>query len=569
MRTRSLSVAAGVLILAWAACAVAQTEETVFRAMQDELDRSMTELRIEGMHPPYFLSYTVEDVERVAVRARYGAIVRSQRDENRYLYVECRVGTPEFDNTYFVSSWDDLGDYRKGMVEEDDYRALRHSLWLHTDAAYKKALELLAGKDAYIQTHPRKEAIPDLSPAEPFVHDGAPAELVIDADAWTEEARAIGEVLAEFASLQDWTASFAGTAKTRRFLNSEGSRHQKGAVFSDLEITATMQADDGQRVTSFLRYSTRGGDPLPTGTELAESVREMAREMEAMASAETIDEYAGPVLFSDYAAAQLMTQLFAEQLSPTKSPMLAEDWMRQYVPDPKLAGRLNRRVLPDFVTVTDEPTRDSWNGRKLAGYMVVDDEGVPSEDLTLVEGGRLVMLPMGRGPTKKLTTSNGHAARLPNQWTMPTATNLFVRTSEPEKDLVRELRSLCADFGNEYGLLITRLDEPDISRRYQWTETSDEPGAALLSSPVVAYKVYESDGRMEPVRGIAFDDVSIRSLRDIFAMGTEPQMVNLSASVGGSDMGHRVAVITPDILIEEMEFKASAAGEPMMIGARP
>jgi predicted Zn-dependent protease len=111
----------------------------------------------------------------------------------------------------------------------------------------------------------------------------------------------------------------------KRYMNSEGSSHLKGATFDDLEVAATAQAEDGQRLTSFLRYSTSGGDALPSGDELAADVREMAEELEALLAAETLDEYAGPVLFTDYAAAQFIAQLFAGQLSPVKSPLLAEE----------------------------------------------------------------------------------------------------------------------------------------------------------------------------------------------------------------------------------------------------
>ena len=154
--------------------------------MQDEMDRSMTDLRIEGMDPPYFLSYGLQDVDAVRVEARYGALVRSDETHARYLYVECRVGDPSFDNTNFVATWQDLNRQRTGVVEEDDYDALRHSIWLTTDDAYKHALETLARKESYLQTHPQKEAIPDFSPAEPFVHMEEPAELVVDVDAWEE-----------------------------------------------------------------------------------------------------------------------------------------------------------------------------------------------------------------------------------------------------------------------------------------------------------------------------------------------------------------------------------------------
>ena len=242
--------------------------------------------------------------------------------------------------------------------------------------------------------------------------------------------------------------------------------------------------------------------------------------------------------------------------------------MQGYIPAAKLAGKLNRRVLPEFVTVTDEPTRESWEGLSLAGYKLVDDEGVPTEDVTLVEEGKLVGLPTGRGPTKKLTESNGHAITFPNQWTVPAASNLFVQAKKTKKDLVKELRNLAGDFDNEFGLLITRLDVPDISRRYKWTESFDEPGSALLTGPVVAYKVYADDGRMEPVRGLAFDEVSIRTLRDIYALGKEPALTNTGQAFGPG-MYYRLAIVTPDILVEEMEFEASSGSEPRMVGGRP
>ena len=567
MRTILRTIAACALIVALAATAAAQ-DDVLFRAMQDEMDRSMTDLRIEGMDPPYFLSYGIQDVDAVRVEARYGALVRSDVTKARYLYVECRVGDPSFDNSNFVGSWQDLNRQRAGVVEEDDYDALRHSIWLTTDGAYKNALEQLARKESYIQAHPQKEAIPDFSAAEPFVHMEEPVALVVDSDAWEDEVRAAADVLGEYPSLQDWRVTFSGVGANKRYLNSEGSSHLKGGLFSDIEVAATAQAEDGQRVTNFLRYSTRGGDALPAGEELAADVREMAGELEALVAAETLDEYAGPVLFTDYAAAQFIAQLFAGQLSPVKSPLLAEEWMQDYMPGAKLAGKLNRRVMPEFMTVTDEPTRESWEGMKLGGYKLVDDEGVPTEDVTLVEEGRLVGLPTGRGPTKKLTESNGHAITFPNQWTVPAASNLFVESKKTTTDLVKELRNLARDFDSEFGLLITRLDVPEISQQYQWTENFDEPGGALLTGPVVAYKVYADDGRLEPVRGLAFDELSIRTLRDIYATGKEPALTNIEQSVGPG-MYYRMAVVTPDILVEEMEFTASSASEPAMVGGRP
>ncbi|HHE46585.1 MAG TPA: hypothetical protein ENL08_02635, partial [Bacteroidetes bacterium] len=128
--------------------------DTVFKAMQDEMDRSMDRLVIEDMQPPYFMSYTVQDNDMVALKARYGALVATDRINNRYLSIEMRVGEPSLDNSNYIGSWRDLSNMRKDLVEEDDYNSLRHQLWLYTDKAYKRAAENLARKTAYLQTHP-------------------------------------------------------------------------------------------------------------------------------------------------------------------------------------------------------------------------------------------------------------------------------------------------------------------------------------------------------------------------------------------------------------------------------
>ena len=74
---------------------------------------------------------------------------------------------------------------------------------------------------------------------------------------------------------------------------------------------------------------------------------------------------------------------------------------------------------------------------------------------------------------------------------------------------------------------------PEISRQYQWIESFDEPSSALLTGPVITYKVYAGDGRMEPVRGLAFDEVSIRTPRATRRMADRSAARGLSRSILG------------------------------------
>jgi predicted Zn-dependent protease len=538
--------------------------------MDDELARSMSRLVIQGMPAPYFLSYRIRDYQTVTVNARYDALVQSDNSHDRYLYIDLRVGSPELDNTNYYSDWGDVWKSRDGVVEEDSYQAIRHQLWYHTDEAYKAALEQLAQKKAYLQTHPDKEQVPDFASEKPFVYAETPIRLEASQPQWEERVREAGRVFDDFPGLQDWKVEYSAQGINQWYVNSEGSRHLKGDSYQFLEISATMQAEDGQRLTSFLQYVSRDGDEPVSGAVLASDIRQMAGDLEATAKAPTLDEYVGPVLFTDWAAAQFFSQLFAYQLSLPRKPLTPTDWISQNLPAGKLAGKVKRRVLPDFVTVTDEPLRESWQGKVLAGYQPVDDEGVAPEAITLVDKGRLETLPLGRQPTKKIPASNGHAHSLPYQMTVPGISNLVVSSSEPisYEKMVQELRRLCKEQEIEYGLLVKRLDESRYSDPYRWVETQDG-SKVLLTSPVIVYRVYAKDGRMEPVRGLEFDEVSVRALRDIVALGKDSKAYNITQSSVFRDGYFPAAIVTPSILVEEMELKAAGVQEPLPVAENP
>lgn len=545
-------------------------DDVVARAMADELARTSKQLAMPGMEPPHFVSYCIEDEFSAEIIATNGAIVESNQKQNRLFFIDVRVGDHDLDNSYFIGHWRDVMGRSMNMVEEDDYAGIRHQLWLYTDAAYKKALENLAGKKAYLASHPVTEEIPDFVAAESTVVEDEPVDLVLDLDYWQGQVDQASKALGAFAGLQEWQVILQAEASNTRYLNTEGARFLKARNQCKLEISATALAPDGQRLVNFRRLLTVDGDETLSGDELVEEVQSLARELLEMAEAPALDEYAGPVLFSERAAAQFTAQLFAGQLTPARSPLMQESWMRQYIPDAKLVRRVNRRVMPEFMHVTDDPTRELFDGVKLAGHRLVDDEGVVSQKIELVRAGRLVDLPMSRRPSKKIRSSNGHASRLDNQWIVPTVSSLFVKSDQTktEAELFVELRETAGEFGNEFGLLVKRLDRPEISSRYSWS-TEQETSTELMTDPLVMYKVYVDDGRVEPVRGLTPDDITVRSLRDIIAVGDTAKAFNMLLSTSTQPDACAITVVTGSILVEDAGFRAVTSREPLPVSIRP
>ena len=74
--------------------------------------------------------------------------------------------------------------------------------------------------------------------------------------------------------------------------------------------------------------------------------------------------------------------------------------------------KVGQLVLPDFLSVTDDPTLKEMNGIRLAGYYDFDDEGVPAQKVEAVETAVLRNFLMSRMPIKNFSQI---------QWTRPQA----------------------------------------------------------------------------------------------------------------------------------------------------
>jgi hypothetical protein len=150
--------------------------DVVLRALSDELRRSMERLRLEKNAGPYYLEYAVEGTDNYEVAASFGALSGRSRRRNRNLSVDLRVGDYSLDNTNFGGGEFGFGallgmagDFGESVTTDDDYDALRHEVWLKTDAAYKSAIEELEAKKAYLQENTVQDRPDDLSREEPVV----------------------------------------------------------------------------------------------------------------------------------------------------------------------------------------------------------------------------------------------------------------------------------------------------------------------------------------------------------------------------------------------------------------
>ncbi len=555
-----------------------QQEDVLLKALKDEMNRSMEELQLKDMEKPYYIEYAVEDAETFVIKAVFGAIVESDNDRSRLLRVGLRVGSYDLDNSAFAggsSPYSMIGGRPAQLVLEDDYEALRHDIWLTTDRAYKQALEQLAAKRSFIKTKVQPEEIPDFSREEATKTIAPKRLLTFDQKKWKETLRSLSAIFREFPVIYDSSISLNVRFSYKYFINSEGTVSHQPANLVSLYVRAATQASDGMGLKHFVPYYGISLEQLPPEKEMAASIRKMAEELTALTSAPVLEKYLGPVLVTGQAASELFAQVLAPQLSGQPPPLMEQQQMAAMMTESKLAARLNRRVLPSFFTVVDDPTQETYEKNELIGSYKVDDQGVPARPVTVIERGILKTLLMSRRPSKEISKSNGHGRAMQIGSPSVQIGNLFVQATEGKSiaELKQELIDLCQDQGLSYGLLIKKLDNPSITgREFSLSSFSMRggPQQELVTTPILVYKVFVEDGREELVRGVTVAEMSVRMLRDIVAVGKD-YYVNNKLTAGGGIMGLffsyafrfgeagalgiPTTVIAPSVLFEEVELK--------------
>lgn len=556
-----------------------ETSSVIIDAMSDELARSMKSLKIEDMERPYYLEYSILDKWTAEVEAGFGSLTKSTESHNRELKVELRVGDYQLDNTGFLSRssmFASGGGGSRSTVLEDDYNAIRHDLWLATDSAYKQALEQLAAKKGFIKNNVQSEETADFSKqkSEKLL---APREIQkIDRAKWEKIIKTLSTLFRKYPGIHESAVKLYFQSAHRYYVNSEGTVFCKPEHLVSIVAHGTTQAPDGMKLKHYFPIYASKITDLPGEAEIAAGIRKMAEELTALTKAPVIEDYIGPVLFTKQASAELFARMLAPHFSGERPPLSSEPRLSQSVFSSKLTQRINRRVLPREISISDDPTRDTFKKNFLLGSYLIDDQGIKPKPVKLVESGVLKTLLMSRRPRKDISNSNGHARSGVRGQVGVQIGNLFVTAEKGKsyKELKKELIELCKEQQMSHGLIIKTVDNPAVTGMDFSVASlimSRSQSGPQMTNPVLMYRVRVKDGREELVRGITFSEIDLRSFKDIVTVGNDHFVHHRLMSSGGSanpmmiffrgrsgSPGTPASIVAPSVLVEELEFKKSA-----------
>ena len=509
--------------------AAAQNDDPMLKAMQAELEREKTQLVLQDMQRPFFIEYRMDDINTYEAVANYGALVREEAGRQRLVRVTVRVGD------YKLDSSTSRGDGTVQLAPTDnDPDALRYALWSATDEAYKNALRAYSAKEAALKRFQSTRAEQDFAQAKPVVHITPLVKLDLDRNEWRKrivEASGLYASDPEVKSFADHvqysTSNVRGLAMNRYLVNTEGTIVRQGYTGYSAMISVGGQASDGMVLARDNGSTAADAKDLETAPAFHKRAVDDLKSLEALRNAPLVpsEDYHGPVLFSGDAASDVFTRLFVPNVEAER-PELGTT--------ARMAGAYNTsyksRVLPELLSVTDDPLQSKFDGKALLGAYEVDDEGVPAQPVDVVVKGTLENYLIGREPIRDFPTSNGHGRAAPAQPPHSRVGVLIVKSDKaiPVAELNKKLLAMAKDRGTDVYAVET-MGGNEVT-------------------PRLLYRVHP-DGTRELVRGAAFDEVDTRSLRsDIVAVGNDPYVSNSLGVVPQT-------TIVPSLLFDDLGVK--------------
>lgn len=518
--------------------------DVVIDAMTRELKRSFEKLKNQGQAPLYFLSYRVSDTDSFAARATFGAINSFNRNHSRLLDIEARVGSPELDSTHKIRSDQFDGEMylRSGSVEfsiDNDPDAIACGLWYMTDKAFKSAqqsfVQVKANKEVKVD---EEDVSDDFGPGKVVVSIEKPVKMAPDDNRWIEPMRRMSAIYKQYPEITTSYVSIDDDLTTSYITTSEGTKVQQTKKLARLLTGAGAICSDGMQVNLYDTVEAYDVNELPSEEEFSRRIKKLAQAVVALRNSHAGEPYVGPAILMPKAAGVFFHEVLGHRVEGHRQK--DEEEGRTFT------KKVGAKIMPEFISVVDDPTINKLGDMPLIGNYRYDDEGMPAERVQVVENGVLRHFLMGRSPIASFKQSNGHCRCQPGSSPVARQGNLMVESSQKVSEA--KLREMLIEEtkrqGKQYGLM---FDE--IAGGFTITQAFMPQSFSLL--PLQVKRVWVDGRPDELLRGVNLVGTPLASLETIMSASDKIGTFN---GVCGAESGWvPVSASAPSLLVRTIE----------------
>jgi predicted Zn-dependent protease len=338
-------------------------------------------------------------------------------------------------------------------------------------------------------------------------------------------------------------------------VNSEGSTVTTERTIYSVHLQAAARAKDGMLLEHEKDFYGRSLEELPDDKQLADTIALLANELHALRDAPMIDPYTGPAILMEEAAGVFFHETVGHRLEGERQNDEKEG--RTF------KGQVGRTVLPEFLSVIDDPTARTalvtdgaaplGAGGKahqvsLNGFYTYDDEGVAARKVALIDNGVLRDYLKSRTPIAGSLHSNGHGRAEGTADPMGRMANLFLRSTKkvPLARLKEMLLEEVRRQGKPFGLIIRDITGGS-------TNTSNFGYQAFKGQPRLVYRVDAKTGAETLVRGVEMVGTPLTTVSRIVATSDTEGVFN---GYCGAESGFvPVSTVAPAVLMSEIELQ--------------
>jgi TldD protein len=528
-----------VLLALAATCVSAQSP--LIDILTAELNRNFAALKDKGNPAPYFMGYSVTESESNFLSATDGAISGQNQSRARLLDITVRVGSPKFDNYRRVNGQVPNFSSTSTIALEDNPQAIRQAIWLNTDRVYRSASQRLIQIQADEKLRAAStDGSDDFSVETPQVFFERPPALKFNATEWATRLRKLSTEFTKYPGALNSSISLQTERNMETLVTTEGTRLGQGRLFSRIVITTAGKASDGMDLQTLETFETDDPAHLPKDAEILAAVEKAGKNLQDLLAAPPSDPFVGPAILSGRAAGVFFHEIFGHRIEGHRQKDEAEGQT--------FTKSVNKEILPPFLSVIFDPTQREFQGIRLNGSYLYDDEGVKARRVPVVEDGVLKTFLMSRSPIDGFPNSNGHGRRQPGAEVVSRQSNLFVNSSKQVSD--KELRQMLMEEvkkqGKPYGLFFDQVTGG-------YTTTARRGLQAFTVIPLVVYRIY-ADGRPdEMIRGVSIVGTPLASFGNILATSDKSEVFN---GICGAESGSvPVSAISPALLVSSIEIQ--------------
>lgn len=522
------------------------------RVASEEAHRATRKLKKPGFPKLFYLSYQIRDLDIFEVEARYGSLYKNESYRKRNCLADTHVGSYRHDQTTDGGLCDNSTEEEShGYLElpiSDRADPMRIGLWRLTDAKYREAEEAFLRKRAHGLTYlDTTEHLGSWQKSPAVTNHGPIISPAVDREYWSDYVEKASSAVRAFPLVRNSHVELKVRHQTNLFVNTEGSSIIESRCYWQLEAYLWFLSNKGDGIPWTVSHFVPSPEELPDLATFKREIRSAAKLLEKIAAAPRINSYSGPVLLDPVPAGLLVHEALGHRLEGNRLRATGE--ARTF------ADSHGKKVLPEFLTLHDDPRLKSWTcprGKEkgLVGHYQFDDEGTAATDAQLIKSGVLSGFLTGRMPVEKRHKSNGHSRSHRHERAMSRmgVTVLETEIGHDENALKEQLIEQIKIQGAPYGIRVRNASGGE-------TATESYDFQAFLGDIDLASRIYP-DGREELVRGVNFVGTPLNAIHGILAAGKQHEIDN--AWCGAESGFVPVTTITPALLIRHLELQSKA-----------